>query len=234
MIESLLSGMRHEVGGLLQSIYSCAAILRHRLPADWHLERAAVEDLRCRAESCKLLLNKVHDVLRPFTPAWDHVDLAKLASKLVSEAAARYPHHQVHTESSGDCSIWADYMRMAQIGRLLLDWAFDTARQEVHSRTAFRPETGQVEWEISNDDPNWSMEQTDQLLHELFIRRQSGLGLGLAPLRKLVHLHGGTIQAESQPAGGLRIRVALPHDPHSVSVEMCAPVDNRLACDPVA
>ena len=48
------------------------------------------------------------------------------------------------------------------------------------------------------------------------VRRQRGLGLGLAIARHLVELHGGTIAAESEGmARGSTFRVRLPLDPHA-------------------
>jgi two-component system, OmpR family, sensor kinase len=38
-----------------------------------------------------------------------------------------------------------------------------------------------------------------------------GAGLGLAIARKIVDLHHGTIAAENRPAGGLSVRICLPH-----------------------
>jgi two-component system sensor histidine kinase BaeS len=41
-------------------------------------------------------------------------------------------------------------------------------------------------------------------------RATGGAGLGLALCREIVLAHGGTVEADHSPLGGLRIRVALP------------------------
>ena len=41
-------------------------------------------------------------------------------------------------------------------------------------------------------------------------RASGGSGLGLAICRNIVEAHGGTIQAEASPLGGLRIVIVLP------------------------
>ena len=38
----------------------------------------------------------------------------------------------------------------------------------------------------------------------------SGVGLGLAICRAIVHLHGGTIKASDRPGGGARFEIELP------------------------
>ena len=52
--------------------------------------------------------------------------------------------------------------------------------------------------------------QADQGAH----RAQGGLGIGLALVRSLVHLHGGTVQARSEgPGQGSEFLVRLPLSP---------------------
>jgi len=41
-------------------------------------------------------------------------------------------------------------------------------------------------------------------------RRADGFGLGLAIAQRAIHLHGGSIRATNQSAGGLRVEIELP------------------------
>jgi CheY-like chemotaxis protein len=58
-------------------------------------------------------------------------------------------------------------------------------------------------------------------------RSQSGLGLGLGIVRHIVHLHGGTVRADSQGAGkGTTMTVTLPiHEP--ATRDLPAPAQQR-------
>ncbi|HEX2661040.1 MAG TPA: ATP-binding protein, partial [Polyangia bacterium] len=47
-------------------------------------------------------------------------------------------------------------------------------------------------------------------------RTQEGSGIGLALVQELVHLHGGTIDAVSEPGQGTEIRVRIPRDTNSL------------------
>lgn len=60
--------MRHEVGDLLQTVYSAVALLRARLPAEMELEHRILGDLRTRAERCKSVLEILHRALRQQNP----------------------------------------------------------------------------------------------------------------------------------------------------------------------
>src|SRR5271165_435901 len=61
LLESVTRTLRHEVGDLLQTIYSTVAILQERLGTDNRLERRFLSDLRARAETCRDELDAVHD-----------------------------------------------------------------------------------------------------------------------------------------------------------------------------
>ena len=62
-------------------------------------------------------------------------------------------------------------------------------------------------------------------------RAQGGLGVGLAVVRSLVELHGGTVQAHSAGAGqGSRFEVTLPRAPQLAGAD---PVDSAPAMQPL-
>ena len=57
--------LRHEVGDLLQSIYSTVAIMQRLLAPEAERERRLLADLRLRAEICRDQIDAAHDLLRP-------------------------------------------------------------------------------------------------------------------------------------------------------------------------
>src|SRR5579871_4459862 len=87
LLESVTRMLRHEVGDLLQTIYSTVAILQERFPPDARLERRFLADLRSRAETCKDELDAVHDLILPVALKAGRVDLAELAGSLAASFA---------------------------------------------------------------------------------------------------------------------------------------------------
>lgn len=67
---------------------------------------------------------------------------------------------------------------------------------------------------VEDDGPGFGVRDPDRLF-EKFERGQteshiSGVGLGLAICRAIVHLHGGRIRAVNRPGGGARFEIDLP------------------------
>jgi CheY-like chemotaxis protein len=109
----------------------------------------------------------------------------------------------------------------------------------------FTPEGGRVEVfiERSNEDMEVRVVDTGQgispdLLPRVFdrfrqaddatTRRHTGLGLGLAIVRQLVELHGGTVQAASEGVGrGATFTVRLPISAGAAEGAQVAPLEER-------
>jgi len=72
--------------------------------------------------------------------------------------------------------------------------------------------------EIQDTAPGVAAEHLPKLFDRLYrvegsrSRATGGAGLGLAIAKNIVEAHGGTIEAENSPLGGLRVRVRLPLD----------------------
>jgi two-component system sensor kinase FixL len=213
LIETIARTLRHEVGDLLQTVYSTVAILQERLPREQNLERRLLTDLRSRAETCKQELDAVHDLLCPLSLALGPVDLAEVVAGLTANFAHRFPALQVPQESSGPLPIMADGRRLAQAGSLLMLSACQAAQHKALVRTAAGPGPGEVEWSIKDDGFGASDEQISWLTAPFTTTHHALAGLALALTRRVVALHGGRVIAENVPDGGFRVRIILPSSP---------------------
>src|SRR5690242_12596189 len=87
LLEVVTRTLRHEVGDLLQTVYSTVAILQERLSPGATLERRFLADLRNRAETCKNELDAIHDLVLPITLRPAPVDLAETVAGLTAVIA---------------------------------------------------------------------------------------------------------------------------------------------------
>jgi len=213
LAQGLVRTLRHEVGDFLQTVYSTVAILQNRLPAPMTLERTVVANLRSRAETCKHLLDLLHDFVCPVTLTLLPMHPAELAAKLTAAAAARHPHLDIRAEAAESPEIRADPQRLQHIASCLLDNACQSAAKEVRFHTRPGPVAGEVEWLVCDDGPGVAPDQMAHLFDVFSTARRGTLGLGLGAVRKLVALHGGRAWAENPASGGLHVHVLLPHAP---------------------
>jgi signal transduction histidine kinase len=93
---------------------------------------------------------------------------------------------------------------------------FQNAREAARSSVAVRAFTGRAPGspaivEIEDDGPGMSAEFLESDLFRPFrTTKPDGVGLGLYSARQILGLHGGTIDVESAPDAGTRIRMTLP------------------------
>jgi two-component system, OmpR family, sensor kinase len=210
-LEIVARTLRHEVGDLLQTVYSTVAILQERLAADQALERRLLHDLKGRAENCRNELDAVVDLVCPLRPTFALTDLVELSSGLVSNYARRFPALQVQLEAAGPVPVQADARRLAQAGGLLLHSACQGAQQQVTVRAARNG--GEVEWSISDDGYGANDEQLTWLNAPFTTTHHAQFGLGLALARRVAELHGGRFEAGNREEGGFRARLLLPVAP---------------------
>jgi signal transduction histidine kinase len=214
LLESVTRTLRHEVGDLLQTVYSTVAILQERFPADAQMERRFLADLRGRAETCRDELDAVHDLILPLTLKLGSVDLTELAEGMVASFSSRQRSIKIRAEQAGSLPVTADAHRLTQVGRLLMAGACQSARQEVVVRT--RPAArGEAEWAFADDGYGATPEQLRWLATPFATTQQALCGLGLALARKVVELHGGRVSAENQPQGGFMVTLTLPARPRA-------------------
>jgi signal transduction histidine kinase len=208
--EMVVRTLRHEVGDLLQSVYSAVAILQERLPRGQTLERSILADLRTRAETCKHELDAAHDLVCPLSLNLDEVDLGELAGGIAASFSLRYPTLQVVSEVARPLKVRADAQRLAQAGTMLMMSLCQTARNKVIVRTVAQPASGTAEWSFTHDGAPPNAEQLTWLTSPFSTTRHARFGLGLAFARRAIELHGGRVQAGETPERGFSVVLVLP------------------------
>ena len=208
--EAAIRLLRHEVGDLLQTVYATAALLQQRLPSGWELERRILSDMRARGESCRGLLDLVHDLLCPMNLAPEPVDFSELLTRWLAGACERHPALSIRPDLDTVPPIQADRQKIDQLGRLVLADACAAAVRQVLVHLSVTPDGKEVHWDVSSDG---EILPRLQLAHYFTLERTGYEGpssLCRALARRIVQLHGGRIDAENLSEGGFRIGVSLP------------------------
>jgi signal transduction histidine kinase len=112
--------------------------------------------------------------------------------------------------------IWTDARKLQRVLSCLLSNAAKFTETGAISVTAHRLEHGAVEIEVADTGIGIDSGDLDVIFDEFrqvdgsFTRRYGGLGLGLALARELVVILDGTLELESTPEEGTKVRIRLP------------------------
>lgn len=209
--EMMVRTLRHEIGDLLQSVYSAVAILQERLPRGQTLERTILTDLRARAETCKNEIDAAHDLICPLSLSADEVNLSELSARLVAAFSPRYPTLRIVSEGEQPMpKITADAQRLTQTGTMLLMAFCPAARTQVVLGAVDRSANGIVEWSFRHDGAAPNAEMMSWLNAPFTTTRHARFGLGLAFARRVAELHEGNVRIEQPAEGGFRMTLAFP------------------------
>jgi K+-sensing histidine kinase KdpD len=212
-VEMVVRTLRHEVGDLLQSVYSTVAILQERLPRGQNLERTVLADLRVRAEGCKNELDAAHDLICPLTLNLEWVELSELASGIAASFSLRHPGLHIVCEAPHPLKVWGDAAKLGQAGTLLMMSLCPAARTKILICVCREQSQGLTQWSFTHDGPAATAEQLGWMTAPFNTTRHARLGLGLAFARRVVELQGGRISTAEADGGGFRIVLELPRGP---------------------
>ncbi len=220
--DEFLAIVSHELRTPLNSMLGWAAILKNVAMTDEkraHAIDAIERSARTQARLVEDLLDMSRMARGTVTLACESIDAAAAvrASVDMVQTAAQEPGVSIGTDGLAQpAMIWADRARLQQIVSNLLSNALK-----------FTPRGGTIIVRLEHADDRHLRIVVDDtgvgiepgFLPHLFepfrqgdaIGTRGGLGLGLAIVRQLVELHGGTVTAHSEGAGkGSRFTVTLP------------------------
>ena len=69
---------------------------------------------------------------------------------------------------------------------------------------------GFIEICVKDNGTGIDKEHLQKVFEPFFTTKAKGTGLGLSVCRQIVHLHGGSIQIESEPGKGTKVFITLP------------------------
>jgi signal transduction histidine kinase len=100
--------------------------------------------------------------------------------------------------------------------RVVTNLIANACRYGLRARVRVTAAEGQATVEVDDDGPGLSNADLERVFEPFYrversrSRRTGGVGLGLSVVRAIVLAHGGTVDLESRPEGGLRARVTVP------------------------
>lgn len=224
-IGHLASGLAHEIKNPLNALSLGLDVLRRRhRPAD---ETAAaeygarIETLREEINRLATLINNFLAFGRPLSMTLAPTDLVALVNGTLSDLSETAERARVTIEKN----IPEKLPRVYVDGSLIKSAVWNLVQNAVQSmersggtmHVALAMVNGSTEGakrlELIVDDEGSGIDAADlpRLFEPYFSKKEGGLGLGLAMVKRIVEDHGGRIDAESRTgAAGARFRLSLP------------------------
>ncbi len=207
--DEFLATLSHELRTPLTSILGWASMIRNGEVEGASATRA-IETIERNARAQARLIDDLLDVSRIITGNL-RLDLHPLNVAPIVEAAidalrptADVKGIQLRTETlSGDCLVKGDPNRLRQVIWNLLSNAIKFTQRGGVVAVALKCAGGTVRLTVADTGEGISAEFLPYVFDRFrqaegsISRKQGGLGLGLAVVRHLVELHGGSIRAES-------------------------------------
>ena len=222
--DEFLATLSHELRTPLTSILGWAKLMRTE-SFDPQLSARALEIIERSAVAQSQLINDLLDVSRIITGKLrlvaQPVELAPIIAATVDSlrptADARGVQLEVSLDAETNGQVSGDADRLQQVIWNLLSNAIKFTPKAGSVRVGLRRSGSHAEITVSDTGQGISPEFLPYIFDRFrqadgsITREHGGLGLGLAIVRHLVELHGGTIRAESEGLErGSTFRVSLP------------------------
>jgi len=214
----LAAGVAHELGNPLAIISSSLQYLHQRLAATNDAASDFTMTALANVDRMRGLLRSMLDFAAVKKPSFEPADLKEVVSEVLRFTAAECARRAVAVEVSFDPSLpraWIEPAGVKQIILNLVQNGIDAMAQvggTLKVRTRLDQADGMAVVEIANDGPAIPPDACPQLFRPFHTTKDGGTGLGLYLSRQIAKEHGGDLDAENPPDGGVRFTLTLPVD----------------------
>ena len=203
----LSAGLAHELRNPLGSIKGSADLLaRSASRNDATLAKELAEIISAEVDRTNSLVTRFLDFARPLEPRRELTDVTKVIDRAIKRSKAEV----IRDYGDSLAPIPIDPELMEQVFLNLLSNAAEASPPGAPISVRTREVGGQAEVSIIDHGCGIAPGQLESIFNPFVTTKQSGVGLGLAIVSKIVDGHGGKMSVESEPGKGSTFRVCLP------------------------
>jgi signal transduction histidine kinase len=216
----LLASMSHDLKAPLNAVLGFTELVRrNQLTKEQHESLAIIEQ---RGRELLVLIDTILDSARveagelEVSPEPTRIDDVVMSSVLEARDLSVGSEVQIMGEiQPGIPQLIIDGTRIVQaLTAVVMTAARFSDKGIVPVRATLPDQAGRLRIEVETSGEGLPMAEREKIFDAFksaeSARRQGGLGLGLQLARSIVEIHGGTIEVDSTPGGGMAFRVWLP------------------------
>ena len=210
----ITAGVAHEVKNPLNSMRLWLENLKETLPAEQDGgSQQAVQVLDKEIDRLDAVVKRFLDFTRPVELQLEATDLAELLKDVVRVAQPQMRKAGVEVEEllpNDVPEVWADRDLLKQAVLNLVLNAAEAMATGGDLRVALSRRGEMAEISVSDTGKGIPLENQKKIFQLFFTTRPGGSGIGLATTFRIVQLHNGSINFQSEAGRGTTFRIELP------------------------
>ncbi len=222
------SGLAHELRNSMGTILGFSKLLK-KIKDDPASQSQAIDGIVNEALSMESMLKRFLSFAKPFQPKIEKISLNEIIRECLLSVKETLKENKIVFEFEPQPHlplILGDKLLLKQCFQNLVQNSIEAMPQggklsiRVEEKTAFSNQRSLVV-EISDTGCGIAKEAQQKIFNPFFTSKEKGTGLGLSLVKKIVSLHNGKIELESEPNRGTTFKIYLPLKllPHLASVE---------------
>jgi signal transduction histidine kinase len=214
----LSAGLAHEIRNPLGVIKGSAEMLQQKLSSSGPLASELAGYISSEVNKLNGLVSRFLDFARPLRLEFTPVEITALVERALKEVRDRYPDANVTVERN-----YASQLPQLRLDEGLCEGVFTNL--VLNAYDAMGAEGGKlnvvialadstsrkgVEIHFQDSGPGVPSELREQIFNPFFTTKETGVGLGLSIVSKIVDEHHGWVRVTGEPGQGACFRVFFP------------------------
>jgi nitrogen fixation/metabolism regulation signal transduction histidine kinase len=220
MVAEMASSFAHEIRNPLNLINLTADHLSQQFPPEREDRQKAYQELilglKTEVRHLNQMVNEFLNIGRPTRLKKNRIPLADLFEHIQGALKNQLASKGITLECPDLTGLWItadqEQMRLVLLNLLLNAIEAVPENGRIAVQVEQRESRREVLISIVDNGPGVAPDDLPRIFEPYFTKRQNGVGLGLALVRRIVEEHGGRIQVRNEPGGGARFEIALPSE----------------------
>jgi signal transduction histidine kinase len=208
------AGLAHELRNSMGALLGYCRIMRKGIKQGSALY-PIVESITAESLSLENLLKRFLDFAKPLEAKWMKFDLVELIQDNLKSAMEKKAGVKFYYKPEGDFKDFTgDALLLRQVFQNLLQNSIEAVGDKGEIRIFLQriEENGEpfIKITIQDNGSGIPEENLENIFKPFFTSKEKGIGLGLSLVKKIIDLHKGRIEVESEPGKGTIFSLFLP------------------------
>jgi two-component system sensor histidine kinase HydH len=213
-IGEISAGLAHELRNSMGALLGYCKMLKKGIK-EGSATYTVVKSIQAESLTLENLLQRFLDFAKPLEVKWVKFDLLELIQDCVKIIQEKKPKVKLFLKADEEIPFLpGDPFLLRQAFQNLIQNSIEAVQNdgeiEIKLRKAQDNKEPKVELVIQDNGCGISKENLEKIFKPFFTSKEKGVGLGLSLVKKIIDLHKGKIEVESEPGKGTVFTIFLP------------------------